>query len=148
VIFEMVVFMSRWSACFAVIAVFASPAAADTQASRSELFKGLACAKDDLECVDLKSTDRVRIRALGGNAYSVDVEIRFVGGHTCGFKGQGVSVGPNIVVSADGLTSNSRCEMTLDRSRPNRLRLTDKDEQCRKVYCGQRGRFTGATFSR
>ena len=113
------------------------------------IYSGAGChelTKTDA-CLPTTLRDRVILRQNKQNDAMVSIKIIFDGGHSCSISGEATWSDGIFKLRAEGLEPDKPCMLQLRVSK-NRLDLLDEGGFCREVYCGTRGAFDGARFSR
>ena len=110
-------------------------------------YTGMKCPKDDATCISTTASDLVQVTRLGGGGIKVSARIIFGQGHTCQMEGNAEWSDGKLTLRADGLIPNEPCELQARIQGPI-LTLDDPGGRCQVVYCGARGAFRGAHFTR
>ena len=85
-----------------------------------------------------------------GDSLFVAVDLIGANAHLCAFRGtMGAAPSGGWVwrETLDEIYDNQTCELSLDVS-PTTIRLSDRDSNCRRYYCGARAGLDGAAFER
>lgn len=108
---------------------------------------GAPCSKDALDCILTLRSDYVDIVRNSKQAARVVIHISFGHGQLCSLDRPVVWMGDHLLLLDERNSFDIKCALEIHFN-GNKINLLDPHNACRDLYCGSRGSFSGAYFSR